>query len=290
MKTKLLTILTLFTFNLFSQNPQRSNIIWEQPGNSSKASMPLGNGDIGLNLWTDDKGNISFFISKTDAWEENGRLLKIGKVDINLSPNPFHDKNTFVQTLNLHDGTIEISAGKAPNSVGIKVWVDANNPVIHIDASVPEKTTITAKTNIWRTKADTIKKLELSDINFYPETYGPTVILPDVHLNLSGQIAWYHQNPELPGFRLNLKAQGLDGFNLDNPLKDRIFGAMMSGKTYEKKDNTTLISKKGKERSLSIVVLTQQPTTPEKWLAELENIRKKNDSKNKEQQFNEHKN
>jgi hypothetical protein len=290
MKTKLLFFLTLLSFNLFSQNPQGSNITWNQPGNSSKASMPLGNGDIGLNLWTDDQGNISFFISKTDAWEENGRLLKIGKVDINLSPNPFPDKNTFVQTLNLHDGTIEISAGKAPNSVGIKVWVDANNPVIHFDASVPERTRITAKTDIWRTEADTIKKLEISDINFYPETYGPTVIQPDVLMNLSDQVAWYHQNPELPGFRLNLKAQGLDGFNLDNPLKDRIFGAVMSGKKFVKKDNTTLISKKGKERSLAIVVLTQQPTTPEKWLAEAENIRKKDNSTNKVQQHDLHKN
>ncbi len=289
MKTKLLTILMLIAVNLFSQNPQRSNVSWNSPGNSSKASMPLGNGDIGLNLWTIDRGTVSFFISKTDAWEENGRLLKIGKVDINLSPNPFQNGNNFVQTLNLEDGTIEITAGQATNSVSLKVWVDANNPVIHFDAIVPEKTTITAKTDIWRVKADTIKKLEASDINFFPETYGPTVIQPDVVLDRPNEIAWYHQNPELPGFKMNLKAQGLEGFNLNNPLKDRIFGAVISGKTFAKTDNSTLISRKGKERSLIVAVLTQQPSTAEKWLNEIDHILKNANSSNNERTFNQHK-
>lgn len=288
MKTKLLIFLSLVAFNLFSQNPQRNNITWNSPGNSSKASMPIGNGDIGLNLWTNDQGTLSFFISKTDAWEENGRLLKIGKVDINLSPNPFHDKNVFVQTLNVYDGLIEITAGQAPNAVKLKVWVDANNPVVHFDAQVPDKTIITASTDIWRIKADTIKKLEVSDINFYPETYGPTITQPDVVLNRLGKIAWYHLNPELPGFSLNLKAQGLEGFGLKNPLRDRIFGATFSGKTFVKKNNTTLISNKGKDRSLTIAVLTQQPSMPEKWLSAIDQTLNNANAANKELLFSQH--
>jgi len=30
--------------------------------------MPLGNGDIGLNVWTEPGGDLLFYISKTDAW------------------------------------------------------------------------------------------------------------------------------------------------------------------------------------------------------------------------------
>ncbi|MEP7233500.1 MAG: DUF5703 domain-containing protein [Ginsengibacter sp.] len=49
---------------------QQNNIIWKTVGGSSQASMPLGNGDIGLNVWTEANGNICFYISKTDAWEK----------------------------------------------------------------------------------------------------------------------------------------------------------------------------------------------------------------------------
>jgi len=51
--------------------------------------MPIGNGDIGLNLWVEAGGALVFYISKTDAWNENGSLLKLGRVRVQLSPNPF---------------------------------------------------------------------------------------------------------------------------------------------------------------------------------------------------------
>jgi len=252
------------------------NVQWTTPSNNSKGSMPLGNGDIGINLWAEESGNICFYISKTDAWEENGRLLKIGKVRVNISPNPFGDKTSFIQTLNLYDGSIEIKAGNASNCVKFNVWVDANNPVIHLDAVVPGKTVITASTEIWRTKVDTIKNLEVSDLNYYPKTYGPTIIQPDVVMNIPGKIAWYHLNPEVQGFKANLAAQGLDRFGLANPLKDRIFGAVMSSDQFEKKENKTLYSDRGQKRSLTISVLTQHPSTPDTWLAAIRKIDEKN--------------
>ena len=89
---------------------QQNNIVWNTVGGSSHASMPLGNGDIGLNVWTESNGNICFYFSKTDAWGENGRLLKIGKVVINVSPNPFAGGKTFMQTLDIYNGKINIHA------------------------------------------------------------------------------------------------------------------------------------------------------------------------------------
>ncbi|HEX7411340.1 MAG TPA: DUF5703 domain-containing protein [Bacteroidales bacterium] len=265
------------------------NVQWTTPSNETSGTMPLGNGDIALNVWAEESGNICFYISKTDAWEENGRLLKIGKVKVNISPNPFQDKTTFIQTLNLSDGSIEIKSEIASSALEFKIWVDANNPVIHIDASVPEKTIITASAEIWRTKADTMKKMEVSDLNFYPETYGPTIIQPDVVMNTPGKITWYHLNPEVQGFRKNLAAQGLDGFKLANPLKDRIFGASMSGDKFEKRDNKTLYSNTGSNRSIAISVLTLQPSTPEQWLASISRISKKNTPAEKENLFKQHK-
>lgn len=33
--------------------PDSCNVVWDTPSENSLGSMPLGNGDIGLNLWTD---------------------------------------------------------------------------------------------------------------------------------------------------------------------------------------------------------------------------------------------
>ena len=41
--------------------------------------MPLGNGDIGMNVWVEENGDLLFFISKTDSWSDAGRLLKLGQ-------------------------------------------------------------------------------------------------------------------------------------------------------------------------------------------------------------------
>ncbi|MGH2565879.1 MAG: DUF5703 domain-containing protein, partial [Ginsengibacter sp.] len=251
---------------------QRNNVAWNTVGDSSRASMPLGNGDIGLNVWTESNGNICFYISKTDAWGENWRLLKIGKVVINISPNPFLDEKNFVQTLDIYNGKINIRAGSGGKEVQINVWVDANRPVINVDANVPNKTNITAYTQIWRNKVDTMKKLEVSDLNYFPDLYGPTIIQPDMLMKEPGKIVWYHRNPEVPGFNLNLKMQGLEKFPLQNPLKDRIFGAMMSGNGFKKIDDSTLASNSGRHRHLQIAVLTQQPAKPATWLASIKTL------------------
>ena len=251
---------------------QQNNIVWKTVGGSSHASMPLGNGDIGLNVWTEANGNLCFYISKTDAWGENGRLLKIGKVVINVSPNPFADEKTFVQTLDIYNGKINIRAGSGKNAVQLNVWVDANHPVINVNADVPNTTHVTAYTQIWRNKIDTMKKLEVSDLNYFPDLYGPTVIHPDVLLKETGAIVWYHHNPEVPGFKMNLKMQGLEDFPLQNPLKDRIFGAMMTGDTFKKVDDSTLVSTSGRQRHLQIAVLTQQPVKPAKWFTSIKNL------------------
>ena len=45
--------------------------------------MPCGGGDIGLNVWVEN-GDILFYIAKSDAFDENNTLLKLGRVRIHL--------------------------------------------------------------------------------------------------------------------------------------------------------------------------------------------------------------
>src|SRR5580693_5183646 len=51
-----------------ASRPDDYDVSWNTPGPNSAASMPLGNGDIGLNVWVEPEGDVLFYISKTDAW------------------------------------------------------------------------------------------------------------------------------------------------------------------------------------------------------------------------------
>lgn len=64
------------------------NVVWESPSKNSAGSMPLGNGDIGLNVWVENDGDLLFYIGKTDAWSEDSDLVKLGRVRVHLDPNP----------------------------------------------------------------------------------------------------------------------------------------------------------------------------------------------------------
>ena len=47
------------------------NLTWDVPGPTSLQSMPIGNGDIGLNVWVETNGDLLFYIGKTDAWGQD---------------------------------------------------------------------------------------------------------------------------------------------------------------------------------------------------------------------------
>lgn len=43
-----------------------------------RGPMPLGNGELGINLWVEPSGDLLFYLSRTDSWSETGRPAEIG--------------------------------------------------------------------------------------------------------------------------------------------------------------------------------------------------------------------
>jgi hypothetical protein len=75
--------LALAPHNFFAASPDLQNpltLSWTTPSKNSSGSMPLGNGDIGLNVWVEEGGDLLLYIGKCDSWDENGRLLKLGRL------------------------------------------------------------------------------------------------------------------------------------------------------------------------------------------------------------------
>jgi hypothetical protein len=116
----------------------RYNVVWDSPSKDASDSMPIGNGDIGLNVWVEKGGDLLFYIGKTDSVSENSDLLKLGRIRVHLSPNPFEDAEGFRQELSLRRGEISIDAGQGDKAKHLRVWVDANRPEIHVEAGGPE--------------------------------------------------------------------------------------------------------------------------------------------------------
>ena len=119
-----------------SGDPARYNVVWNSPSKNSLGSMPIGNGDIGANVWVEPSGDLVQLLSKSDAWDENMRLVKLGRVRIHLDSANGAQPDTkagtqqeFHQELFLRDGAIEVRMPQA----SLRVWIDAQHPVVQVD-------------------------------------------------------------------------------------------------------------------------------------------------------------
>ncbi|MEI6513514.1 MAG: DUF5703 domain-containing protein [bacterium] len=250
---------------------EKYNVVWDTPSENCYGSMPLGNGDIGLNLWVQQDGGLYFYISKTDAWSETARLLKLGRVRVGITPSPFKKGMHFKQTLNLKTAEILIEV----NQIKMRVWVDANNPVIHVVMEGAEDFEVRMDVELWRTSrryiTDTIElesAYHLSGPNPNPIVIEPDTVVPDQ----KDRVVWYHRNPSSI-WKDNLELQDLEEFipKLKDPLINRTFGAIVQGEGLVTAGELSLASKKAdKKFSIDFHVLTTQTDTPDEWIGKVE--------------------
>ena len=54
------------------------NVVWTSPSNDCHGSMPIGNGEIGLNVWVEPNGDLVLLCGRTDSWSEGMDFVQIG--------------------------------------------------------------------------------------------------------------------------------------------------------------------------------------------------------------------
>ena len=239
--------------------------------NGSAESMPLGNGDITLNVWVEEGRDLMFYIGKQDSWSEAGRLLKVGRVRVRLEPSPFTEDTRFTQTLNLADGCIDIDAKSASGSVKVRLWVDANEPVIRINVSSNRNFSLFVgndgmrREKVWLDRknferGDTFRGLAGAPFEVSEEA--------DIVLQAPEAVVWAHHN-ERSFYEEALRRQNVGALvgKYEDPYLGRTFGAAISGKGLVKKDAMTITSSRpGKSFSVKIAVLTEKAPA-EQWKA-----------------------
>lgn len=243
-----------------------NNVTWNSLGTNENDSMPAGNGDLAANVWTETNGDLVLLVAKADAWTELGQLVKLGRIRVKLSPNPFTGAVDFSQTLTLENGDIEIKSGANT----LQVWVDANRPVIHVEANLKNPATLQANCELWRTtRPDTGGMFELGHkvpIEFAADTVFPAE--PD-------QVTWCHYNPSsVYSIVLDQEHLAAVGGKYPDPLLHRCFGAALTGPGLVSRDAHTLESSSpGRNQHLELVALTQtQVDSPESWRKQMDSL------------------
>lgn len=240
------------------------DVVWDAPSADASGSMPLGNGEVGVNAWVEPSGDLRLYLARTDSWSEEQRLLKLGGVRVRLAPNPLAPGAPFRQALRLESGTLEVRIGE----VELGLWVDAHRPVVHVEVRSPADTVLEARLEVWRTAAR-VPPQEESHSRLTPRPQGADTVLDE-----AGAVVWYHRN-EGSAWPESLRRQGLGGAaaRLADPLRGRTFGGAMAGPGLERVDPLTLRSRApGRRHRLRLCLLTAQTPTAAAWRAQLRQV------------------
>ncbi|SMO69586.1 DUF5703 domain-containing protein [Solitalea koreensis] len=272
-------ILTVFLFILAitqvlaqSKTLKDYNIQWTTPGVNSQGSMPIGNGDLGANVWVENNGDLVFYVSKTDAWSEIGRLLKLGKVRFSITPSPFKEQR-FLQELDVQNGEIRISYGDTK----IKFWVDAHHPVIQTDIQSNKPVQVQVTYESWRKERRQITGEESRSFwgvgeNQHTKDCDNVIFQePDIIVsNNTNKIVAYHHNA-YSIFGKNLSIQALDEFSKSSsdPLLNLNYGLLIDAKGLINRSDTVLISQQPSTHfQINVFPLTKKGSI-EEWQKEL---------------------
>jgi hypothetical protein len=236
--------------------------------------MPLGNGEVAVNAWIEPDWQLRLFLARTDAWDEYGRLVKIGGLRFFVGQTSPEKTRHFRQCLTARDATLTASFGeKDPAEVTLRLWVDANRPIAYVEWILAEEAPATAQLDLWRTETEVIPPTEVSDVLYRHPDNLTMVIDPDVILKradfvpgLGPFLGWYRHNRKSVGPELCARIQGVADFPRPDPLLGRTFGGLVTAADAQRQDAGTLLRPASRYHCFQIVVHTEHPATPERWL------------------------
>lgn len=247
----------------------RHDVIWTAPSEDSAGSMPIGNGEVVVNVWVErSTGDVMLLIARTDALSEVSRILKLGRVRLRFAPSPFAAATDFVQKLSLADGTITLRGGGAL----VRLFVDSGSHVVHVQGAFDTPGRVTATLETWRTVDRAIPKEEQRSA--WSAQGAPFELRESADVILSGtdHLSWAHRNewsvvPEL------WKQQSLEGLKgLWDPILHRTFGGRISGRGFKSESPTRLSAVPTKVFALQIATHTGQTSTLGGWQRALRKV------------------
>ncbi len=205
-----------------SAAPDQYNVHWTSQSENSAGSMPCVGGDIGLNVWVEND-ELLFYVGRAGCRDENGSLLKMGRVRVAMQPNPFGADAEFRQSLDLATGAVEIES-KRPggNQAKIRLWVEVGRPVIHVEMESGNESQVEATYENWRHQRielpNTGKNLHRGQCLIHFDNYPDQVFVEtdDFRAEKNAMRFWHRMDEERNIFHHLVKTQSLE------PVKDQL--------------------------------------------------------------------
>ena len=143
---------------------------------------------MGMLVSVAEDGVLHLLPSHTDAWSEAHRLLKLGKIEVVFSPNPF--EAGFRQTLMIDQGLLTLEGA---DGFRAELRVDANHPVFLLEAVSGRDIAMRAELHVWRHEDEPgTRQVREGNMGDMP---GGLLESGDVVLkDKPGVAAWYHRN------------------------------------------------------------------------------------------------
>lgn len=228
-----LMLLPLFYCSVFTNAQPRElsncNLVWTSQSSNASGSMPCGGGGIGLNVWV-EKGELLFYVSRSGTFDDNNGFLKLGRVRVKLTPDPFSGR-AFRQELALKDGYVSITGSGKGVTARVNVWVDVFHPVIHLEVNSNKPLLMEAGYESWRT-ADRQGTGSENNANSFKWSKTPVITYKDDIGYQDNGVLFYHRNKnDHNAFDVTVRQQGLEAVKAEmfNPLKNLVFGGWMQG-------------------------------------------------------------
>jgi hypothetical protein len=255
------------------------DLAWSTPGLDATGSVPIGNGELGANAWVEANGDLCLYLSRTDAWSEANRLLKVGKLRISAEPPLLGDGAAFAQALKLSSGALEILCGSGDDAARVELWFDAGAPIARVRATSARPRRFAVSNEGWRDEPKRLQGDELASSWTLRDAPASIEVVESADRVLDvdaidgrAAIAWCHYNADscVP---LVLAHQDLGELPSAaiverEALRGRAFGACVVASASRRASPKRLESEQP-TRSFEVAVAAPSMTeaTPERWLA-----------------------
>lgn len=252
------------------------DVVWNSPSADAAGSMPIGNGEVVLNVWVEQEtGDLLFLIARDDTLSEISRILKLGRVRVHFSPNVLGRASDFLQHLHLRDGAVTVAGG----GLSLGLFVDSGANVIHLSGRSERPVRVSVAVESWRTADRALPAAEKQSAWSVHDAPFPLVESADRFLKTADPaVEWVHRNETsvVPKVLANQSLTGLKGTR--DPLLHRTFGGRVEGAKFHRRDDQTLASDGALSQfDVKIATHTAQTRTLEAWLAGLRREARRSD-------------
>ena len=143
-----------------AQDLDTYDVVWRTPCSGPEQSMPIGNGEVGCNVWCTADGVVHGYVARTDSFSEASRLLKLGEFVLHTGARGA--ELFFEQRLCLREGCVRVTLGERQARVVVTVFVDSEQDVVHLAVDDPNGSNPRLYLRSWRTAERRLQGDELA--------------------------------------------------------------------------------------------------------------------------------